>query len=60
MHELGGSDQTMPKGNFLHDIWVVARTAEPLVDDIDEPKMVGAIDSGVDEIRAVDVEDDEV
>ena len=60
MHELCGRNQAVTKGNFFDDVGVIARAAEPLVDDIDEPEVVRAIDARVDEIRAVDVEDDEV
>ncbi len=57
--EIGGGDQTVPEGHFLDDIGVVARAAEPLIDDVDEADVIGAVESGVNEVGPIDVEDHE-
>jgi len=59
LDEFGRGDQSVAEGHFLDDIGIVARAAEPLIDDIDEPDMVRTIESCVDEVGPVDVEDDE-
>ena len=58
-NEVGRGDQSVAKGNFLDDVGIVARTAEPLIDHVDEPNVIGAVEAGVHEVGAVDVEDDE-
>jgi len=57
--ELGVGDQSMAEGNLFDDIGVVAWSAEPLVDHVDQSDMVGAIEAGVHQIGPIDVEDHE-
>ena len=57
--ELGVGDQSMAESNLLDDIRVVAWSAEPLVDHVDQSDMVGAIEAGVHQIGSIDVEDHE-
>ena len=57
LDEVGVGEQAVAKGDLFDDIRIVARAAEPLVDDVDEADVVGAVEPGVNEIRPVDVED---
>jgi hypothetical protein len=57
--EFGVGDQSMAEGNLFDDIGVVAWSAEPLVDHVDQSDMVGAIEAGVHQIGSIDVEDHE-
>ena len=59
MHELGCGDETMAKSDLFDNIGIVARAPEPLVDHIDQPNVLAAVESGVHHVGAVDVEDDE-
>ena len=59
LDEFGGGYQAVTEGDLFHDIGIVARPAEPLVDDVDEADVVTAIEPGVHQIRLVDVEDHE-
>ena len=59
LDEFGGGDQAVTEGDLFHDVGIIARSAEPLVDDVDETDMVAAIEPGVHELRSVDVEDHE-
>ena len=52
LDELGGGDQPVAEGDLFDDIGIVARSTEPLIDDVDEADVVGAIEPGVDQIRA--------
>ena len=49
----------MAEGNLFDDIGVVAWSAEPLVDHVDQSDVVGAIEAGVHQIGPIDVEDHE-
>jgi hypothetical protein len=55
--EFGVGDQAMAEGDLFDDIDVVAWAAEPLVDDVDQTDMIGAIEAGVHQIGPIDVED---
>jgi hypothetical protein len=57
--EFGVGDQSMPERNLFDDIGVVAWSAEPLVDHVDQSDVVGAIEAGVHQIGSIDVEDHE-
>lgn len=57
--QLGVGDEAMAEGDLFDDIGIVARATEPLVDHVDKADMVAAIESGVDEIGPIDVEDHE-
>ena len=59
LDELGGGDQAVAEGDLFDDIGIVARAAEPLIDDIDEADVVAAVEPGVHQIGPVDVEDHE-
>jgi hypothetical protein len=58
--EFGCGDQSVTEGDLFDDLGIVARAAEPLIDDIDEPDMIGTIESGVHQVRSIDVEDHKV
>ncbi|MEY2443879.1 MAG: hypothetical protein QOE00_459, partial [Ilumatobacteraceae bacterium] len=58
-HEVCGGDETVAKGDLFDDIGVIARAAEPLIDDIDETDVFAAVEPGVDQVGAIDVEDHE-
>ena len=55
--EFGVGDQAVTEGDLFDDIGIVARPAEPLVDDVDETDMIGAIEAGVHQIGSIDIED---
>lgn len=55
----GVGDQPVTKRNLFDDIGIVARSAEPLVDHIDQSDMIDTVETGVNQIGSVDVEDDE-
>ncbi len=59
LDELGSGDQAVAERNFLDDIGIVARSTEPLIDDIDETDVVAAVEPGVHQTGPVDVEDHE-
>lgn len=56
--QLGVGDETVPKGDLFDHVGIVAGAAEPLIDDIDEADVIGAVQLGVHQVGAVDVEDD--
>ncbi len=58
-HQFGSGDQSVAEGNLFDNIGVVAGPAEPLIDDIDQTDMVGAVEPCVHEVGTIDVEDDE-
>jgi hypothetical protein len=49
----------MAKGDLFDNVGIVAGAAEPLIDHVDEPDVFAAVESGVYEVGAIDVEDDE-
>ena len=55
--QIGVGEQTVAHGDLLDDVRVVAGAAEPLIDDVDEADVVGAIEPGVHEVGPVGVED---
>ena len=55
--QIGVGEQTVAHGDLLDDVGVVAGAAEPLIDDVDEADVVGAIEPGVHEVGPVGVED---
>ena len=56
--EIGVGEQAVAHRHFLDDVGVVAGAAEPLIDDVDEADVVGAVETGMNEVRPIDVEDD--
>jgi hypothetical protein len=58
-HQLGVGDETVAKGDLFDHVGIVARPAEPLIDHIDEPDVLAAVEPSVYEVGAIDVEDDE-
>ena len=59
MHQFGVGDEPVAKGDLFHDVGIVARPAEPLIDYVDQPDVVTAVEASVNEVGAIDVEDDE-
>ncbi len=59
LDEFGSGDQTVAERHLFDDIGIVARPAEPLIDDVDEAHVVAAIEPGVHQIGPIDVEDHE-
>lgn len=59
MHQLGCGDEPVAKGDLFDNVWIVAGATEPLIDHVDEPDVFAAVESGVYEVGAIDVEDDE-
>ncbi len=59
LDEFGGGDQAVAERDLFDDVRIVARTPEPLIDDVDEADVVGAVEPGVHQIGSVDVEDHE-
>jgi hypothetical protein len=57
LDEIGVGQQAVTQGYLFDDVGIVARAAEPLIDDVDETDVIGAVETGVDEVRPVDVED---
>ena len=55
--EFGVGDQSMAEGNLFDDIGVVAWSAEPLVDHVDQADVFWAIEAGVHQIGPIDIED---
>jgi len=55
--QIGVGEQTVAHGDLLDDVGVVAGAAEPLIDDVDEADVVGAIETRVHEVGPVGVED---
>jgi hypothetical protein len=55
--QIGVGEQTVAHGGLLDDVGVVAGAAEPLIDDVDEADVVGAIETRVHEVGPVGVED---
>lgn len=49
----------MTECNLFDDIGIVARSAEPLVDHVNQSDVIGTVETGVHQIGSVDVEDDE-
>jgi hypothetical protein len=47
----------MAEGNLFDDVGIVAWSAEPLIDHVDQSEMVGAIEAGVHQIGPIDVQD---
>jgi len=58
LDEVGVGQQAMTESHLFDDIRIVAGAAEPLIDDVDQADVIGAVETGVDEIGPVDVEDD--
>ena len=59
LDEFGSGDQAVAECHLFDDIGVVARPAEPLIDDVDEADVVAAVEPGVHQIGPIDVEDHE-
>ena len=57
LDQLGGGDQSMAERDLFDHIGIVARATEPLVDYVDEPDVLAAVEFGVHQVRSVDVED---
>jgi len=57
LDQIGVGEQTMAKRHFFDDVGIVAGAAEPLIDDVDQTDVIGTIETGVNEIRPIDVED---
>jgi len=57
LDEIGVGQQAMAHGNLFDDIGVVAGATEPLIDDVDEADVIGAVETGVHQVGPVDVED---
>ena len=60
LDELGSGDQSVAKRHLLDDIGVVACPTKPLVDDIDEPDVIGTVKACVHQVGPVDIEDHEM
>ena len=57
LDEIRVGQQAVPQGHLFDDIRIVAGAAEPLIDDVDQTDVIGAVETGMDEIWPVDVED---
>ena len=55
--QIGIGEQTVAHGDLFDDVGIVARATEPLIDDVDETDVVGAVETGVHEVGPVDIED---
>ena len=57
LDQLCRGDQAMSERDLFDHVGIVAGAAEPLVDHIDEPDVLTAVQLGVNQVRSVDVED---
>ena len=57
LDQIGVGEQTVAHGDLLDYVGIVARATEPLIDDVDETDVVGAVETGVHEVGPVDIED---